>query len=165
MDIENYLAKDPTMEKRTDVIFFSAGFHILFLYRLSHFMWNKKMKLLARLIHMYSRIIYSADIHPAAEIEPGIVIDHGMGVVIGSTATVGEGTLIYHGVTLGARMPVNGKRHPDIGKNTILGTNSTILGPIKIGDYSRIGANTVVLKDVETGVTVAGIAGRKKYEI
>jgi len=102
------------------------------------------------------RIRYSMDIHPAAEIEGGIFIDHGMGVVIGETASIGSGTLIYHGVTLGSAIVMKGKRHPTVGRNVFIGANSTILGPIKICDGAKIGANAVVLKDVPCACTVAG---------
>ncbi len=96
------------------------------------------------------------DIHPAAEIEPGIFIDHGIGTVIGETASVGEGTLIYHGVTLGATRVMNGKRHPTVGRNVLIGANASVLGPIKICDGAKIGANTVILHDVPCACTVVG---------
>ncbi len=103
-----------------------------------------------------ARVRYSMDIHPAAEIEPGIFIDHGMGVVIGETASIGSGTLIYHGVTLGSAHLIKGKRHPTIGRNVLIGANATILGPIKICDGAKIGANAVVLRDVPCACTVVG---------
>lgn len=100
------------------------------------------------------------DIHPAAEIEPGVVIDHGIGVVIGATATVKSGTVIYHGVTLGAKHICSGKRHPDVGRNVIIGAGAKILGPIKVGDNSVIGANAVVLNDVPENCLAVGIPAR-----
>jgi len=100
------------------------------------------------------------DIHPAAKIEPGVLIDHGFGVVIGSTASIGKGTIIYHGVTLGTRRIVDGKRHPDIGENVLIGAGAKILGPIKIGDNVQIGANSVVLDDVPENSKVAGIPAK-----
>ena len=103
-----------------------------------------------------ARVRYSMDIHPAAEIEPGIFIDHGIGVVIGETASIGTGTLIYHGVTLGVAHLMSGKRHPTIGRNVLIGANATILGPIKVGDGAKVGANAVVLNDVPCACTVAG---------
>jgi len=100
------------------------------------------------------------DIHPAAEIEPGVVIDHGIGVVIGATASVKSGTVIYHGVTLGAKRICSGKRHPDIGRNVLIGAGAKILGPIKIGDNAVIGANAVVLRDVPENSLAVGIPAR-----
>ncbi len=100
------------------------------------------------------------DIHPAAEIEPGVVIDHGIGVVIGATATVKSGTVIYHGVTLGAKRICSGKRHPDVGRNVIIGAGAKILGPIRVGDNSVIGANAVVLNDVPENCLAVGIPAR-----
>lgn len=107
-------------------------------------------------VRSIARVLYSMDIHPAAEIEPGIFIDHGIGVIIGETASVGRGTLIYHGVTLGATRVMKGKRHPNIGRNVLIGANASILGPIKVCDGAKIGANTVVLHDVPCACTVVG---------
>lgn len=118
------------------------------------------MEFLAMLLRYLSRVLYKMDIHPAANIEAGIFIDHGMGVVIGETASVGRGTLIYHGVTLGTARVMQGKRHPTIGRNVLIGANATILGPIKIGDGARIGANSVVLRDVPESATAVGNPAR-----
>lgn len=159
-DIEQYQLKDPTIKSRAQVLFFSAGFQSLFMYRLSNYMWNHGAKFMGMLFYYFSRLVFSVDIHPAAEIDGGVVIDHAIGTVIGSTATVGSGTVIYHGVTLGARYIVNGKRHPDIGRNVIIGSGAKILGPILIGDNAKIGANSVVLDPVMPGTTVVGIPAR-----
>ncbi len=103
-----------------------------------------------------ARVRYAMDIHPAAKIEAGIFIDHGIGVVIGETASIGSGTLIYHGVTLGSANVMKGKRHPTIGRNVLIGANATILGPIKICDGVKVGANAVVLHDVPCACTIVG---------
>ncbi|MBT1247599.1 MULTISPECIES: serine O-acetyltransferase EpsC [Thermosipho] len=155
--------KDPSIEKVYQ-IFLHTGFQALVLYRLSHLFYKYDLKFLAFLVHYISKILFSADISPAAYIEPGVVIDHAIGVVIGSTATVRTGTLIYHGVTLGARNIQKGKRHPDIGKNVLIGAGAKILGPVKIGDDARIGANSVVLADIPSGTTFVGVPAKNVYE-
>lgn len=159
-DIDAYLEKDPTASGKWHIILFSAGFHGLLLYRISTLFWKNKLGFLARGLHYVSRILYSMDIHPSARIEGGVVIDHGVGVVIGSTASVGTGTLIYHGVTLGSKNVMKGKRHPDIGRNVVLGAGAKILGPIYVGDNSKVGANSVVLEHVPQDSLVTGIPGR-----
>ncbi|ABR31083.1 serine acetyltransferase [Thermosipho melanesiensis] len=162
-DKEELMKKDPSIE-RTYQIFFHTGFQLLILYRLSHLFYRYELRFLSFLIHYISKILYSADISPAAVIDPGVVIDHAIGVVIGSTTTVGSGTLIYHNVTLGARNIQKGKRHPDIGKNVLIGSGAKILGPVRIGDNARIGANSVVLDDVPNGATFVGIPARQVFE-
>jgi len=129
-------------------------------YRFAHFFYKWKLKVLAYLIYYFVRVVFSMDIHPAARIAPGVVIDHGIGVVIGSTASVGRGTLIYHGVTLGTRKPCSGKRHPDVGENVMIGTGAKILGPIRVGNNAVVGANAVVLEDVPDGAVVVGVPAR-----
>lgn len=164
-DLEEYLAKDPTARSKFHVYIISTGFHALFLYRLSHMLWNLGLFWLAEMVYYLNRVLFSVDIHPAALLESGIVIDHGIGVVIGSTATVGSGTLIYHGVTLGNRRITEGKRHPDIGRNVIIGAGAKILGPIIVGDNAKIGANSVVLEHVPENQTYAGIPAKKMEKI
>lgn len=159
-DEDMYIKLDPAIEKRWMLWVSSAGFHALMAYRFAHLLWKWRLKLPALIVYTVTRLITAVDIHPAADIEPGVVIDHGVGTVIGSTSKVGRGTLIYHGVTLGSRLPVKGKRHPDIGRNVILGAGAKILGPISIGDNVRVGANAVVLEDVPPGVTVAGVPAK-----
>ncbi len=160
LDLDKYLELDPSVSKKWMVILSSSGFHALFLYRIAHLFWKWGLRLPSLLIYVWSKILTASDIHPAAQIEAGIVIDHGIGTVIGSTATVGSGTLIYHGVTLGAKRPVKGKRHPDVGKGVLLGAGAKILGPITIGDNVVIGANAVVLDDIPNGALVVGIPGK-----
>ncbi|OAA31342.1 serine acetyltransferase [Kosmotoga arenicorallina S304] len=164
-DFDEYLIKDPAARSKFHIYLTSAGFHALFLYRLSHLLWNFGFFWPAELIHYFNRVIFNIDIHPAAHIEAGVVIDHGIGVVIGSTATVGSGTLIYHGVTLGSRRIVEGKRHPDIGRNVIIGAGAKILGPIIVGDNAKIGANSVVLEHVPENQTYVGIPAKKTEKI
>ncbi len=160
LDLNKYLELDPSVSKKWMVVLSSSGFHALLLYRIAHFFWKWNLRFLSLLIYVWSKILTASDIHPAAQIEPGIVIDHAIGTVIGSTATVGSGTLIYHGVTLGAKKPVKGKRHPDVGKNVLLGAGAKILGPITVGDNVVIGANAVVLDDIPSGALVVGIPGK-----
>ncbi|WP_161847608.1 serine O-acetyltransferase EpsC [Athalassotoga saccharophila] len=151
---------DPSVKSGRDIFLFSASFHGLMLYRFSHLFWNLKMRFLAMTLRYINRVLYKMDIHPAANIEAGIFIDHGIGVVIGETASVGSGSLIYHGVTLGTARIMQGKRHPTIGRNVLIGANAVILGPVKIGDGSRIGANAVVLEDVPEFSTAVGNPAR-----
>ncbi len=158
-DREQLKKLDPSFEKAYQFLF-HAGYRSLRLYRHAHAFYNAGFKFFAYFIYHLNRIIYSVDIHPACEIEAGVVIDHGTGIVIGSTACVGSGTIIYHGVTLGTRHIVGGKRHPTVGKNVVLGAGAKILGPITIGDFAKIGANSVVLEDVPANSTVIGIPGR-----
>ncbi|QTA38351.1 serine acetyltransferase [Thermosipho ferrireducens] len=158
-DIKEYLKKDPSLESKWQ-LFFHGGFQALQLYRISHLFYRHDLKFISYFFYYLSRIFYSVDIHPGAIIEPGVVIDHGIGTVIGSTVTIGKGTLIYHGVTLGSRNIQKGKRHPDIGRNVLIGCGASVLGPIKIGDNVQIGANSVVLSSVPSNVKVAGIPAK-----
>ncbi|MFN6992247.1 MAG: serine O-acetyltransferase EpsC [Fervidobacterium sp.] len=150
---------DPSFEIWYQYLF-HAGFKSLRLYRLSHAFYLSGFKFVAYFLYNLNRVLYSVDIHPAAKLEPGIVIDHGTGLVIGSTTEVGSGTIIYHGVTLGAKEIKKGKRHPTIGRNVVLGAGAKVIGPITIGDGAGIGANSVVLKDIPPYSTVVGIPGR-----
>ncbi|PLV59367.1 serine O-acetyltransferase [Thermotoga sp. KOL6] len=159
-DLEMYLKLDPAAESKLQVFFFYASFQGLMWYRFAHFLYKWKLKILAYLLYHFVRTVFSMDIHPAAEIAPGVVIDHGIGVVIGSTATVGRGTLIYHGVTLGTKKPCSGKRHPDIGENVMIGTGAKVLGPIKVGNNVVIGANAVVLEDIPDNAVVVGVPAK-----
>ena len=150
---------DPSVKSKADIILFSASFHGLVIYRFSHLLWKSNLNFFAMYLRYLSRVLYKMDIHPAAEMEFGVFIDHGIGVVIGETASVGKGTLIYHGVTLGSARVMNGKRHPTVGRNVFIGANASILGPVTIGDGSKIGANSVVLHDVPPNSTVVGNPG------
>lgn len=155
-----YLRLDPATSNVLQLVLFNASFHGLLFYRISHLFYEWKLYPLAYIFYYLKRVLFSMDIHPAAEIESGVVIDHGIGVVIGSTASVGSGTLIYHGVTLGAKRVCTGKRHPDVGKNVLIGAGAKILGPIRIGDNSLVGANAVVLRDVPPNSLAVGIPAK-----
>lgn len=159
-DLKTALEKDPAVESKWDVLLFSTSFHGLVMYRIYNALWNSGHKFSAKVLYYISKILFHMDIHPAAKIEPGVLIDHGIGVVIGSTATVKKGCVIYQGVTLGTRRIINGKRHPDVGENVLIGAGAKILGPIKIGDNSQIGSNSVVLHDVPKNTKVAGIPAK-----
>ncbi|MDI6851061.1 MAG: serine O-acetyltransferase [bacterium] len=161
------IKKDKEALKRLDPAFetpyqylFHAGFQSLKLYRYSHMLYETGFKLIAFAIYHLARILYGVDIHPAAVIKPGVVIDHGVGLVIGSTAVVGSGTVLYHGVTLGSKNLSTGKRHPTLGRNVFVGAGAKILGPVKIGDGAKIGANSVVLNDVPENATAVGIPAK-----
>lgn len=160
-DLKIALEKDPAADSKWDIILFSTSFHGLVMYRIYNAFWYTNHKFSAKILYYLSKILFHMDIHPAAKIEPGVLIDHGFGVVIGSTASIGKGTVLYHGVTLGTRKIVKGKRHPDVGRNVLIGAGAKILGPVKIGNGAQIGANSVVLKDVEQNSKVAGIPAKE----
>ncbi|WP_448375981.1 serine O-acetyltransferase EpsC [Fervidobacterium sp.] len=158
-DLQALKKLDPSFEVSYQFLF-HAGFQALKLYRLSHAFYVANFKFIAYFIYQLNRILYAVDIHPAAYLEPGVVIDHGTGLVIGSTSFVGSGTVLYHGVTLGAKYITTGKRHPTVGKNVVLGAGAKVLGPITVGDGAKIGANSVVLIDVPEKATVVGIPAK-----
>jgi serine O-acetyltransferase len=159
-EIQTVFKKDPAARNTLEIIFCYPGFHAIVLHRCAHFMWRHKLKLIARIISHVTRFLTGIEIHPGAVIEERFFIDHGMGVVIGETAEIGDDVLLYHGVTLGGVSLKKEKRHPTVGHNVIIGAGAKILGPIKIGDNAKIGANTVVVKDVPANATVVGIPGR-----
>lgn len=160
-DAKNISQKDPAARNIIYVILLYQGFHILLFYRLGHFLYRHKLYFLARLVSQVGRFFTGIEIHPGAKIGRKLFIDHGMGIVIGETTTIGNNCTIYHGVTLGGTGKDKYKRHPDIGNNVIIGCGAKILGPIKIGNNVKIGANAVVLKNVESNSTVVGIPGKK----
>ena len=127
---------------------------------MAHFLYNKKIFLLARIISQLARFFTGIEIHPGATIGKGLFIDHGMGVVIGETTEIGDDVTLYHGVTLGGTGKDKGKRHPTVGNKVVIGAGAKVLGPINIGDNSKIGSNSVVLKDVPSGATAVGIPAR-----
>ena len=159
-DARSIRDKDPAARSTLEVIFLYAGFHALVWYRVANFFWRHKLKFLARLTSQLGRFFTGVEIHPAATIGSGLLIDHGMGVVIGETAEVGDNCTIYHGVTLGGTGKDVGKRHPTIGNNVLIGAGAKVLGPFKVGDNSMIGANSVVLEEIAPGTTVVGVPGR-----
>ncbi len=159
-DAKNIQLQDPAASSIWQVIFLYPGFHILFFHRIAHFFQKHNLLLIARLLSQVGRMITGIEIHPGAKIGKGLFIDHGMGVVIGSTTEIGNNCTIYHGVTLGGTTNVMGKRHPTLGDNIMVGCGAKVLGAIIIGNNVKIGANAVVVKDVPSNSTVVGIPGR-----
>ena len=161
-DLEAILARDPATNSKIEAILCSSGFHSICIYRLSHALWNHHFHLSARILSQIGRFLTGIEIHPAARIGKGFMIDHGMGVVIGETSEIGNNVTLYHDVTLGGTtvFDKNGKlctkRHPTIGNNVIIGSGAQILGPIKIGNNCKIGSNAIVIKDVPAETTVVG---------
>ncbi|MBQ8726454.1 MAG: serine O-acetyltransferase [Clostridia bacterium] len=156
-DLDFAMKNDPSARNKFEILLTYSGVHALIFYRLTHFLHDLGLKFLARLLSQFCRFLTGVEIHPAAKIASGIFIDHGTGVVIGETAVVETEVLIYHGVTLGATgKSCQGKRHPTVKKGAILGAGAKILGNITIGENSKIGANSVVLKDVPDGATAVG---------
>ncbi len=153
-DAKNIKEKDPACRNVLEAIILYPGFHAIFFHRIAHFLYNKELYFLARLISQISRHITGIEIHPGAKIGRRLLIDHGMGVVIGETATIGNDCTIYHNSTLGGTGKDKYKRHPDIGNNVMVGSGAKVLGPIKIGNNVKIGANSVVLKNIPDNVTV-----------
>lgn len=151
------MKNDPAARTKLEVLLLYQSIHVLIFYRIAHGLYKIKLFFLARLVSQLGRFFTGIEIHPGAKIGKGLFIDHGMGVVIGETAEIGDNVTIYHGVTLGGTGKDNGKRHPTVGNNVIIGCGAKILGPISIGDGAKIGANSVVLKDVPKGKTVVGI--------
>ena len=167
-EIDSIIDRDPAAGSRLGVIFLYPSFHVMFFYKIGNILWRYNLKFLSRLIMHFARIFTGIEIHPAAKIGSNFFMDHGLGIVIGETTEIGENVTIYQGVTLGGIMPSiesdsqrNQKRHPSIGNNVIIGSGAQILGAINIGDNSRIGANSVVSKNVSPNITVAGIPARE----
>lgn len=156
----NVLEKDPAAKNMLEVVLCYPGLHAVLFYRMTNKLYKRKWFVLARVISQIVRNFTGIEIHPGATIGKGLFIDHGMGIVIGETAEVGDNVTIYHGVTLGGTGKDTGKRHPTVGDNVLIGAGSKILGPIKIGSNSKIGANSVVLKEVPENSTVVGIPGK-----
>src|SRR5258706_718413 len=152
--------RDPAARNAWEVITCYPGFHALLVHRLAHNLWHARLRWLARLTSHFGRFFTGIEIHPGAQIGRRFFIDHGMGVVIGETAEVGNDCTIYHGVTLGGTSWNKGKRHPTLGNGGVLGAGAQVLGPITIGDGARIGSNAVVVKDVPPGSTAIGIPAR-----
>lgn len=159
-DLERILKEDPAARSKLEVFLLYPSVHALIAYRISNKLYKNKLFFLARLVSQISRFFTGIEIHPGATIGKGLFIDHGMGVVIGETAEVGDNVTIYHGVTLGGTGKHKGKRHPTIGNNVIIGTGAKVLGPINIGDNVKIGANSVVLKDIDDNKTAVGIPAK-----
>ena len=159
-DIEVAIEKDPAARNFWEVLLLYPGVHALIGYRLAHVLWLYGFKFLARFISFFLRWLTGIEIHPAAIIGRRFFIDHGMGVVIGETSEVGDNVFIYHGVTLGGLSTKNGKRHPTIGSNVVIGAGAQVLGPTLVGSYTKIGSGSVVLQHVPEYSTVIGVPGR-----
>jgi len=159
-EIDNICARDPAVKNCMEVLFLYQGLHALVAHRLAHFLYSLHLFFLARAISQLARMVTGIEIHPGATIGKDFFIDHGMGVVIGETAVVGDNVLLYQGVTLGGTGVEKGKRHPTIGNNVVIGGGAKVLGNLTVGDNSYIGANAVVIKDVPPNSTVVGVPGR-----
>ncbi len=159
-DISAIFERDPAAKSFWEVVLCYPGLHAILLYRLAHSLHKRGLILLPRVISQIARLVSGVEIHPGAKIGDGLFIDHGMGVVIGETAEVGDNVTLYQGVTLGGTGKEKGKRHPTVGNNVVIGTGAKILGPIVIGDYAKIGAGSVVLNNVPANTTVVGVPGR-----
>ncbi len=159
-DIRAVQRADPAARTFAEVVTTYPGLHALWLHRIANWLWERGNRLLARMLSHYNRHITGVEIHPGAQIGCRVFIDHGMGVVIGETAIIGDDCLIYKGVVLGGTTLKRTKRHPTIGKGVTIGSNACILGNVEIGDGARIGSGSVVVKDVEQYGTVVGIPGR-----
>ena len=164
-DLNKVMENDPAARSKIEVFLLYPTIHALIAYRISHYLYINKLFFLARLISQISRFFTEIEIHPGAKIGRGLVIDHGMGVVIGETAEIGDNVLLYHGVTLGGTGKDKGKRHPTVGNNVVIGAGAKVLGPIYIGSNSKIGANSVVLNNVPEGATAVGIPAKNIIKI
>lgn len=166
-DLLAILERDPAAQGMIAAIFLYPSFHVLLFYRIAHPLWNWNLKFISRSLMLFARWLTGIEIHPQAKIGAGLFIDHGMGVVIGQTAVIGENVTLYHGVTLGGVNPAENtneqrklNRHPTIGDNVIVGAGAQILGPITINKCARIGGNSVVTKDIAEGITVVGVPAK-----
>ncbi len=159
-DIKSILERDPAARNGFEVFFLYSGFHALLWYRVAHFFYKYNLKFIARMISQWGRWATGVEIHPGAQIGRGLLIDHGMGVVIGETTIIGNDCTIYQGVTLGGTGKEKGKRHPTIGNNVMIGSGAKILGPFKVGDHAKIAAGAVVLSEVPEDCTAVGIPAR-----
>lgn len=159
-DLQAVFDRDPAATSKVEVIFTYAGFHALLVYRVSHWLKARGVPILPRVLSQLARWVTGVEIHPSAKIGTGFFIDHGMGVVIGETAEIGDYVTLFQGVTLGGTGKERGKRHPTLGNHVVVGAGAKILGGITIGDNVKVGANSVVLKNVAANSTVIGVPGR-----
>lgn len=160
MDIDAAKRNDPAARNKFEIWLTYSGVKALSRHRLANFFYRIHLKLIARIISQWSKFTTGIEIHPAAKIAPGVFIDHGTGVVIGETAVVGTGTVIYQGCTLGGTGKETGKRHPTVGEYCVISAGARILGDITVGDYAKVGAGAVVLRDVPAHATVVGVPAR-----
>lgn len=159
-DLENAMKKDPAARNKLEVFLLYPSIHAIIAYRIAHFFYKKRLPFIARIISQLARFFTGIEIHPGAKIGKGFFIDHGMGVVIGETTEVGDNVTLFQGVTLGGTGKDTGKRHPTVGDNVVVGSGAKVLGPIKIGNNAKIGANAVVLKEVPENATAVGIPAK-----
>ncbi|UCF30692.1 MAG: serine O-acetyltransferase [bacterium] len=159
-DIRAARERDPACRSNLDIVFSYPGFHAVFIHRISHKLWNLKLYFLARFLSHIARILTGIEIHPGVKVGKGFFIDHGMGVVIGETTEIGDNVTLYQGVTLGGVSLKKEKRHPTLRDNVVVGAGAKVLGPFEVGENSRVGANSVVIKEVPPNSTVTGIPGR-----
>lgn len=159
-DLQAVFQRDPAATSWLEVMLTYSGLHALLAYRLSHWLWSYKVPFIPRVISQLARWLTGIEIHPGATIGVGFFIDHGMGVVIGETAEIGDYVTLFQGVTLGGTGKERGKRHPTLGNHVVVGAGAKILGGIKVGDNVKIGANSVVLKSVPANSTVIGVPAR-----
>ena len=155
-----YQARDPAARSRLEIFLLYPGVHAVIYHRIAHWFYRHRLFFLARCVSQWSRCWTGIEIHPGAKIGRRLVIDHGMGIVIGETAEIGDDCLIYHGVTLGGTGKDQGKRHPTLGNNVLVSTGAKVLGPFKVGDNSRIAANAVVLSEIPPNATAVGVPAR-----
>lgn len=160
-DIYNIMSIDPAATSFFEVLFLYPTIHVMFLYRIANKLYRKNRFFLARALSQLGRFLTGIEIHPGATIGKRLFIDHGMGVVIGETSEIGDDVILYHQVTLGGTGKDKGKRHPTIKNGVIIGAGAKILGPIILEENVKVGANTVVLKNIEAGATVVGVSGKK----
>lgn len=161
-DSKNIKDKDPAAKNILTVLLLYPGLHAVIFHKITHYLYTKKLYFISRLLSQIMRFLTGIEIHPGATIGRRLFIDHGMGIVIGETAEIGDDCLIYHGSTLGGTGKDTGKRHPTIGNNCMIGSGSKLLGPIIVGNNVKVGANAVVLENVEDNTTVVGINRRIK---
>ncbi|MEC4674479.1 MAG: serine O-acetyltransferase [Nitrospirota bacterium] len=159
-DLQAVFERDPAATTKLEVLITYSGFHALLAHRISHRLWVAGLRLLPRIISQMARWLTGVEIHPGANVGQGFFIDHGMGVVIGETTEIGHHVTLFQGVTLGGTGKERGKRHPTLGNHVVVGSGAKILGNIRIGDFVKIGANSVVLRSVPSNSTVIGIPGR-----
>lgn len=165
--LQSILNRDPAAKTKLEVLLCYPGVHAVLVHRISHFLYKNNFTILSRMLSQLMRVLTGIEIHPGAVIGRRLLIDHGMGVVIGETAVIGDDVTIYQGVTLGGTGKDEGKRHPTIGNDVMIASGAKILGPFKIGDHSKIGASSVVLKEVPEHCTVVGVPGKivkQKYK-
>jgi len=159
-DVDAAIARDPAVRSRSEVVLAYSGLHAVWSYRLHHRLWVRGHRLSARLLSQVTRALTGVEIHPGAVIGRRFFIDHGMGVVIGETAEIGDDVMLYHDVTLGGRSLNRTKRHPTLGDGVVVGAGARVLGPVVVGAGAQIGANAVVVRDVPAGAVVVGVPGQ-----